>query len=73
MKIETGQEFEFIIPAVAEGRQIPKGTRVRVGHILPEVVEPKLTLVTLSGEAPETFTVDRHVVALHCRELKPSG
>lgn len=69
-KLEVGQELEFIEPATADGVAIAKGTRVRVGAIMGEVVEPKVTLVVLGGAAPRTLSVDRHVVTVHCRPLK---
>jgi hypothetical protein len=65
--LQIGQELEFIEPAHAEERVIPKGTRVRVGFIMPELQEPNVTLVLLGGTSPETLTVARHVVTLHCR------
>lgn len=66
-KIEIGQELEFIEPAHVNGRVIEKGTRVRVGHIMVEVTEPKITIVILGRRPPETLSVDRHVLTLHCR------
>jgi len=67
MDIKVGQLLEFLEPVNVEGRVIPRGTRARVGYILDEVVEPKLTLVLLGGEKPETLVVDHHVAGLHCR------
>jgi len=68
--LEVGQELEFIEPATADGRAIAKGTRVRVGAIMAEVVEPQVTLVVIGGQAVETLTVPKHVVALHCRPVQ---
>jgi hypothetical protein len=67
--LQIGQELEFIEPAHTEDRVIPKGTRVRVGFIMPELQEPNVTLVLLGGTStsPETLTVARHIVTLHCR------
>jgi hypothetical protein len=67
--LEIGQELEFIEAASTEDRVIPKGTRVRVGAIMAEFVEPKVTLVVLSGKSVETLTVPRHFVTMHCRPL----
>lgn len=68
--LEVGQELEFIEPATADDLVIPKGTRVRVGAIMSEVVESKVTLIIHEGTLPKTLTVDRHVVTLHCRPLQ---
>lgn len=68
--LEVGQELEFVEPATAEGRVIPKGTRVRVGFIMPELLEQKVTLVVLGGSSPETLTVARHIVTVHCRVVQ---
>ena len=68
-KLEIGQHLEFIEPARVDGRAIAKGTRVRVGHITEELTEPKVTLIVLGREPPETLMVERHVVTLHCRPL----
>ncbi len=65
--LEIGQALEFIEPASADGRVIPKGTRVRVGHIMAEFGGPNLTLVILEQGIPETLIVDRHVVTPYCR------
>jgi hypothetical protein len=66
-KLEIGQELEFIEPATVDGRTIPPGTRVRVGYIQTELMEPRVTVVVLGKDAPETLTVDRHVLTIHCR------
>ena len=68
-KLEIGQELEFIEPATIDDHVIAKGTRVRVGHIMNELVEPKVTLVLTGSHPPQTLAVDRHVVTLHCRAL----
>ena len=68
--LEVGQELEFTEPVTTDDLVIPKGTRVRVGHIMPEIVEAKVTLLVHGGKLPETLTVDRHIVTLHC-ELVP--
>jgi len=65
-QIEVGQELEFIEPAHVDGKTIEKGTRVRVGFVLDEVLESKVTVVLLGKEPPETLTVPRHVLAMHC-------
>jgi len=70
LKIEVGQELEFILPATVDDRTIAKGTHVRVGHIMTELDEPRVTLVVLGRDAPETITVEKHVVGLHCRPVK---
>ena len=70
--LEVGQELEFIEPATAESLLIPKGTRVRVGAIMSEVLESKVTLVFHGGKLPETLTVDRHIVTMHCQPVQKS-
>jgi len=67
MDIKVGQVLEFVDPVTVEGRAIAHGTRARVGAILSEVMEPKLTLVLLGGEKTETIVVDHHVAGIHCR------
>lgn len=67
--LEVGQELEFIEAATADDRVIPKGTRVRVGAIMSEVFEAKVTLIVHDGNLPETLTVDRHIVTLHCQPV----
>ena len=66
LQIEVGQELEFIEPAHVDDRIIEKGARVRVGFVLDEVLEPKVTIVLLGKEPLETLIVPRHVLALHC-------
>lgn len=65
--LQVGQVLEFVEPATADGRKIAPGTRVRVGYIQSEVMEPKVTVVVLGKDAPETLTLDRHVLTVHCR------
>ena len=72
MDIKVGQVLEFLGPVKVEGRTIERGTRVRVGHILSGVTEPKLTLVLLGKEKVETIVVDHHVAGLHCRLVQES-
>lgn len=68
--LEIGQELEFIEPAHVDDRVLQKGTRVRVGAIMNELLEPNVTLVVLGGKSPEILTVARHVVTLHCRPVE---
>jgi hypothetical protein len=65
--LEVGQELEFIEPASTNDLVIPKGTRVRVGAIMSELLESKVTLVVHDGKLPETLTVERHIVTMHCQ------
>lgn len=67
MDIKVGQVLEFVDPVTVDGRKIERGTRARVGYILTEIVEPKLTLVLLGAGKPETIVVDHHVAGIHCR------
>jgi hypothetical protein len=67
--LQVGQELEFIEPATADGRTIPRGTRVRVGYIQSELQEPVVMVVVLGKDVPETLKVDRHVLTLHCRHV----
>ncbi len=73
INIEIGQELEFIESANTYDGVIEKGTRVRVGHIMPELVEPKITLIVLGKEPLKTLIVERHVLALHCRLISKSS
>lgn len=73
MQIEVGQELEFIEPAHVDNRTIAKGTRVRVGFVLNDVVEPKVTIVLLGTDPPETLSVPRHVLAMHCIPARKQG
>ena len=71
--LEIGQELEFIEPAHTEdGVLIAKGTSVRVGFIMPELLESNVTLVVLDDKSPQTLTVPKHIVTLHCRPLQKS-
>ena len=72
MDIKVGQLLEFVDPVNVDGRLIERGTRARVGHILTEVMEPKLTLVLTSTAKPETLVVLHHVAGIHCR-IVPEG
>ena len=63
--LEVGQELEFIEPATAGDLVIPKGTRVRVGAIMSEVLESTVTLVVHGGPLPEPLTGERHNLTLH--------
>lgn len=65
-ELQVGQELTFIAPVRIEGETLPKGTRVRVGHILSELPEAQVMIVVLDQGAPHTLTVARHVVALNC-------
>ncbi|MGB8437666.1 MAG: hypothetical protein WCE38_25765 [Burkholderiales bacterium] len=67
MEIKVGLVMEFVEPAEVDGRQIARGTRVRIAHIMHELKEERITLVLLGTSEPETLTVDRHVVGVHCR------
>jgi hypothetical protein len=67
MDIKIGQVLEFVDSVNVDGRVIKRGTRARVGHIVDQVMEPRLTLVLLGSEKPETVVVDHHVAGLHCR------
>jgi len=70
--LEVGQELEFIEPATTDDLVIPKGTRVRVGAITSALPEAKVTLVVHAGTLPETLTVMRHIVTLHCQPVYES-
>ncbi len=68
--LEIGQVLEFIEPAhTEEGAAIAKGTRVRVGFIMPELLESNVTLVVLDEKSPQTLTVPKHIVTLHCKPV----
>jgi len=69
MEIRVGQVMEFVEPANVDGRQIARGTRVRIAHIMHEVNEERITLILLGTPEPETLVVDRHVVGVHCRAV----
>ena len=72
-KIEIGQEREFFEPARVEGKTIPKGTRVRVGYMATNPHEPRVIVVVLGTQPPETVTMPRHVLMLHSVPLNGSG
>ena len=67
--LDIGQELEFIEPASSEDQVIPKGTRVRVGAFMADLVEPKVTLVVLGSTPVQTLTVAKHIVTMHCRPV----
>lgn len=67
--LEAGQELEFIEPARLENGVIAKGTRVRVGAIMSQLTDSDVTLVIHGATPPQTLTVARHVVTLHCRPV----
>jgi hypothetical protein len=67
--LEIGQELEFIEPVHTEGRVIPRGTRVRVGAVMAELLEPEVMLVILGRTPPETLTVAKHIVTMHARPV----
>jgi len=66
IQIKVGQELKFIEPVNVDGRTIERGTRVRVGFILDEIVEPQVTVVVLGKEPLQTLTVPKHVLTMHC-------
>ena len=72
MDIKVGQVLEFVVPTTIEGRAIARGTRVRIGHIMAEIQEPKLTLVVLGEGAPQTLVTNRHNVTVNCRIVSES-
>ena len=65
-QIKVGQELEFIETAHVDARTIEKGTHVRVGFVIDGVLEPKVTVVVLGKEPPETLTLPRHALMVHC-------
>jgi hypothetical protein len=69
MDLQPGQVLEFIVPADIDGKRIEKGTRVRIGQIIAELMEPKVILVVLDSDPPQTLTVPRHVLAVYCRPV----
>ena len=71
MNLHIGQVLEFVEPATtSDGKTVAKGTRVRVGHIMTEVSEPNVTVVILGQDKTETLVVKRHLLTVHCREIK---
>ena len=67
--LEVGQELEFFAPVHVDGQLIAKGTRVRVGAIMSELLDSNVTLIVHGAKSPATLTVARHVVTLHCRPV----
>ena len=65
LKIEVGQELEFFEPAQLGGTMIEKGTRVRIGFVTKELLEPHVMVIVLGKEPPETLMMPRHVLTLH--------
>jgi hypothetical protein len=65
-ELQVGQELTFIAPVAVDGETLPKGTRIRVGHILAELPEEQVMIVLLDQGAPRTLTVGRHVVTRYC-------
>jgi len=73
LNLEIGQELEFVESAhTADGTEIPKGTRVRVGAFTAELLESKVTLVVLNRDSPKVLTVAKHIVTMHCRPVQAS-
>lgn len=68
-RIKVGDMLEFVEPAHSGGHTIARGTKVRVGYIEEEVLEPNVTVVVLDTTPPQTLTLPRHVLALHCEPL----
>jgi len=67
LNLEIGQEWKFVHSVSVDGHTIPSGTRERVGAILSEVVEPKVTVVVLNQEPVEALTLAKHIITMHCR------
>ena len=67
--LEVGQELEFIESTHLGGQAIARGTRVRVGAIMAELLDSNVTLVVHGEKPPQILTVARHVVTLHCRPV----
>ena len=68
-QIKAGDVLEFIEPAHAAGKTIARGTKVRVGYIEEELLEPNVTVVVLDTTPPQTLTLPRHTLTVHCRHL----
>jgi len=64
-ELEVGQELEFFEPAHLDGRVIAKGTRVRIGFITKELLEPNVIVLLLGKDPPETLRMPRHVLTMH--------
>jgi hypothetical protein len=73
LRIQVGQELEFIESAHVDDRLIEKGTRVRVGYIEDEALESNVMVVVLGTEPVQTLTLPRHTLTLHCRPLQAAG
>ena len=71
--LQIGEMLEFIEPVRVGDETIERGARVRVGFIMTEVVEPKVTLIFVDAAPPRTLQVDRHLVTMHCRRLAEQG
>ncbi len=71
IKLEIGQILEFFQPAHFGERVIDKGTRVRIGAIMPEMGEDSLTIVILGSLTPEALTLPRHIVTLNSLPVPP--
>ena len=65
INLAVGQVFEFFNSVHTNEELLAKGTRVRVGYILPEVSEDKVTIVVLGEEPPRTLQVARSVLTTH--------
>ena len=72
-RIKAGDVLEFIEPAHADGKTIARGTKVRVGYVEEEVLEPNVTVVLLDTTPPQTLTLPRHILTVHCRHLAGAG
>lgn len=67
MDIEVGQLLEFVDPVDVGGKVIEAGTQARVGYILTELMEPRLTLVLLGADTSGKIFVNRRIADNHCR------
>jgi hypothetical protein len=65
MELKLGQVVEFHRAVQVEGKLIGKGARARVAHILTDLLDPKVTLILLDGEKPQSLVVDRPVVTVN--------
>ncbi len=65
-ELVVGQELEVRLPIDFEGKEIPRGARVRVGAILTEFFEPNVAVVVVGDSSAESLILPRHVVTLHC-------
>ena len=73
LKVEVGQVLEFFNPVTVDGHVIAKGTRVRVGFILPEFFESKVDIVIIGVMPSKTLQVPKSLLALNCVPVEPSG